>query len=121
MTGRAKAWPSPLPKKKDINMKLTLSLADTAMALSAQPAWAGLTADNPPGSANKVIAVDAASNRITARLYVSSRKEPMIWVGEQIALELCWTPSSFPAAKAISWQSCRERTRLTCERHTGRH
>ncbi|HRF71627.1 MAG TPA: hypothetical protein PL117_02550 [Accumulibacter sp.] len=75
---------------KDINMKLTWRLAETAMAmaLSAQPAWAGLTVYIPPGSANKVIAVDAASNRITARLYVSSRKEPMISVGDQTSLGL---------------------------------
>ncbi|HCZ14072.1 MAG TPA: hypothetical protein DHV85_05625 [Candidatus Accumulibacter sp.] len=71
-------------------MKLTWRLAETAMAmaLSAQPAWAGLTVFIPPGSANKVIAVDAASNRITARLYVSSRKEPMISVGDQASLGL---------------------------------
>ena len=49
-------------------MKRTLNLAATAMviALSTQPAWAGLTVYIPLGSANKVIAVDAASNHITA-------------------------------------------------------
>ena len=74
--------------RMDINMKLTLSLAETAMAMahSAQPAWAGLTVYIPLG--NKVVAVDAASNRITARPCVSSRKEPMIWVVDQTSLEL---------------------------------
>jgi DNA-binding beta-propeller fold protein YncE len=49
-------------------MKRTLSLAATAIVitLSAKAAWAGLTVYIPLGSANKVIAVDAASNRITA-------------------------------------------------------
>lgn len=49
-------------------MKSYSSLAATAIviALSAQTAWAGPTVYIPLGSANKVIAVDAASNRITA-------------------------------------------------------
>jgi hypothetical protein len=49
-------------------MKSYSSLAATAiiMALSAPTAWAGMTVYIPLGSANKVIAVDAASNRITA-------------------------------------------------------
>ncbi|MBE2257212.1 MAG: hypothetical protein IAE88_00035 [Rhodobacteraceae bacterium] len=52
----------------DINMKRSLSMAATAVviALSAQSAWAGLTVYIPLGAANKLIAVDAASNRITA-------------------------------------------------------
>ena len=49
-------------------MKNYSSLAATAivMALSAPTAWAGMTVYIPLGSANKVIAVDAASHRITA-------------------------------------------------------
>ncbi|MER2518678.1 MAG: YncE family protein [Candidatus Accumulibacter phosphatis] len=43
-----------------------LAAAAIVIAFSAQTAWAGMTVYIPLGSANKVIAVDAASNRITA-------------------------------------------------------